>query len=387
MKLSEKIRYAGVDDHREKNFENQWPLPKGISYNAYLVIDKKIALIDTADAAFADEFLRNIQAKLGDRRIDYLIVNHMEPDHSALLSLISREYPEVTIVTNAKAVPMIEGYHGITERIRVIREGETLPLGETSLQFFMVPMVHWPETMVTWCPEEKTLFSGDAFGCFGALNGNITDSKSSTFEEYKDEMIRYYANIVGKYGTPVQNALKKLGGLDIHRICSTHGPVWERQIADVVSLYDKMSRYEPLEHGVCIAYGSMYGNTEKAALELAERLQERGILYTLRNLTAESYSFALRDVFRFDTLVVGAPTYNNEIFPPVRQFLEGIRDRQIKGRRFAAFGSFTWIGGSVKQMTQMAVDAGFEILSEGLSFKQGYMPGKCDFDALADLCR
>jgi flavorubredoxin len=387
MKLSEKIRYAGVDDHREKNFENQWPLPKGISYNAYLVIDKKIALIDTADAAFADEFLRNIQAKLGDRRIDYLIVNHMEPDHSALLSLISREYPEVTIVTNAKAVPMIEGYHGITERIQVIREGESLPLGETSLQFFMVPMVHWPETMVTWCPEEKTLFSGDAFGCFGALNGNITDSKSSTFEEYKDEMIRYYANIVGKYGTPVQNALKKLGGLDIHRICSTHGPIWERQIADVVSLYDKMSRYEPLEHGVCIAFGSMYGNTEKAALELAEQLREREIPYTLRNLTAESYSFALRDVFRFDTLVVGSPTYNNEIFPPVRQFLEGIRDRQIKNRRFAAFGSFTWAGGSVKQMTQMAVDAGFEILREGLSFKQGYMPGKCDFDALADLCR
>ena len=387
MKLSEKIRYAGVDDHREKNFENQWPLPKGISYNAYLVIDKKIALIDTADAAFADEFLRNIQAELGDRRIDYLIVNHMEPDHSALLSLINREYPEVTIVTNAKAVPMIEGYHGITERIRVIREGESLPLGETSLQFFMVPMVHWPETMVTWCPEEKTLFSGDAFGCFGALNGNITDSKSTIFEEYKDEMIRYYANIVGKYGTPVQNALKKLGGLDIHRICSTHGPIWERQIADVVSLYDKMSRYEPLEHGVCIAFGSMYGNTEKAALELAEQLREREIPYTLRNLTAESYSFALRDVFRFDTLVVGSPTYNNEIFPPVRQFLEGIRDRQIKGRRFAAFGSFTWIGGSVKQMTQMAVDAGFEILSEGLSFKQGFMPGKCDFDALADLCR
>jgi flavorubredoxin len=248
-------------------------------------------------------------------------------------------------------------------------------------------MVHWPETMVTWCPEEKTLFSGDAFGCFGALNGNVTDSKSSTFKEYKDEMIRYYANIVGKYGTPVQNALKKLGGLDIHRICSTHGPVWERQIADVVSLYDKMSRYEPLEHGVCIAYGSMYGNTEKAALELAERLQERGIPYTLRNFTAESYSFALRDVFRFDTLVVGAPTYNNEIFPPVRQFLQGIRDRQIKRRRFAAFGSFTWIGGSVKQMTQMAVDAGFEILSEGLSFKQGYRTGKCDFDSLADLCR
>lgn len=387
MKLTEKIRYVGVDDHREKNFENQWPLPKGVSYNSYLVVDERIALIDTADAAFAEEFLRNIRAEIGDRSVDYLVVNHMEPDHSALQSLIRREYPDVTIVTNAKAVPMIEGFQGIADGIQVIREGECLPLGETTLQFFMVPMVHWPETMVTWCPEERTLFSGDAFGCFGALNGNITDSESSTFKEYKDDMMRYYANIVGKYGTPVQNALKKLGGLDIHRICSTHGPVWENQLAEVIALYDKMSRYEALEHGVCIAYGSMYGNTEAAALELAERLQERGIPYALHNLTAESYSYALRDVFRFDTLIVGSPTYNTGIFPPVRQFMEGVRDRQIKRRKFASFGSYTWAGGSARCLDEMATSAGWELLCDGLVFKQGYSPEKCDMTPLADRCR
>lgn len=387
MKLSEKIRYVGVDDHRDKLFENQWPLPKGVSYNSYLVIDRKIALIDTADEAFADEFLQNIKAEISSRPIDYLVVNHMEPDHSALQSLIRREYPEITIVTNAKAVPMIEGFQGITDRIQVIQEGECLPLGETSLQFFMVPMVHWPETMVTWCPEESTLFSGDAFGCFGALNGYITDYKSNTFNEYKDEMIRYYANIVGKYGTPVQNALKKLGELDIHRICSTHGPVWESQFAQVIGLYDSLSRYEPVEHGVCIAYGSMYGNTAKAAQELALQLDKRGVPYKLHDLTAESYSFALRDVFRYDTVAVGSPTYNAGIFPPVRQLIEGICDRQVKNRKFAAFGSYTWAGGSIRCLMQMAADAGFEVLHEGLVFKQAYSAEKCRMDEIADRCR
>lgn len=387
MKLSDKIRYVGVDDHREKHFENQWPLPEGISYNSYLVIDGKVALVDTADAAFAGEYLRRIQAELDGRAVDYLIVNHMEPDHSALQGLVRQEYPGVTIVTNAKAAPMIEGFQGITDNIRIIREGECLPLGETSLEFYMIPMVHWPETMVTWCPEEKTVFSGDAFGCFGALNGNTIDSDPGTFDKCQAEMIRYYSNIVGKYGTPVQSALKKLGGFDVQRICSTHGPVWENEIPAVIGLYDRMSRYEPLEHGVCLAYGSMYGNTEKAAQDFAGQLEKRGIPYAMHDLTAESCSFALRDVFRFDTIVLGSPTYNAEIFPPVRQLMEGICDRQIKNRRFAAFGSFTWAGASVRLLTQMAAGAGLEFLCDGISFKQGYRPGKCDMGALADLCK
>lgn len=384
MKLSERIRYVGVNDHSTELFERQWPLPYGVSYNSYLVIDEKVALIDTAAAAFEDEFLENIKNEIGDRKIDYLIVNHMEPDHSALQTAIRSEYPDCTIVTNAKAVPMIEGFNGLTDNVRTIKEGECLPLGETSLQFFMVPMVHWPETMVTWCAEEKTLFSGDAFGTFKAVNNVVTDSNPDTFEEYKDEMTRYYASIVGKYASPVQSALKKLGGLEIKRICSTHGPVWENHISDVVQYYDKLSRYEA-SRGVCLAYGSMYGNTEKAALALAEAIQRRGIPCELHNLTEENYSFALCDVFKFDTIVLGSPTYNNGIFPPVRQLMEGICDRQVKNRRFFAFGSCCWAPASVKLLGEMAVTAGFEILNEGVTFKQGYNTSKFNADALAAL--
>ncbi len=384
MRLSERIRYVGVNDHQTELFERQWPLPYGVSYNSYLVVDEKVALIDTAAAQFADEFFANIKSEIGDRPIDYLVVNHMEPDHSALQAAVRKEYPACEIVTNAKAAPMIEGYQGITDNIKIIKEGESLSLGEVSLQFFMVPMVHWPETMVTWCPEENTLFSGDAFGSFKAVPVGVIDSKSGTFADYQDEMTRYYASIVGKYGSPVQAALKKLNGLEIKRICSTHGPVWENSISQVIALYDRLSRYDS-DHGVCLAYGSMYGNTEKAALELAEAIKAKGIPCAVHNLTEEDYSFALRDVFKYDTVILGSPTYNNGIFPPVRQLMQGICDRMVKGRRFVAFGSFTWAAASVKLLNEMAMAAGFEILSEGITFKQGYTKAKFDAEALASL--
>ena len=280
---------------------------------------------------------------------------------------------------------MIEGYQGITDNIKVIREGECLSLGSVDLQFFMVPMVHWPETMVTWCPQERTLFSGDAFGSFRTFPESVVDSQSDIFNEYKDEMTRYYSNIVGKYAAPVQAALKKLSGLEICRICSTHGPVWENHIPEVVSLYDKFSRYEPLEHGVCLAYGSMYGNTEKAALALAESLKEHNIPFSLHNLNEESYSFALRDVFRYDTVILGSPTYNNGILPPVRQLMEAICDRLVKNRRFFAFGSFTWAAASVRLLNEMATAAGIEILGEGITFKQGFSPAKFDSESIVSL--
>lgn len=384
MRLSERIRYVGVNDYQTELFERQWPLPYGVSYNSYLVVDNKVALIDTAAAQFSEEFFANIKAEIGDRPVDYLVVNHMEPDHSALQAAVRREYPACAIVTNAKAAPMIEGYQGITDNIKVIKEGESLSLGEVSLRFFMVPMVHWPETMVTWCPEENTLFSGDAFGSFKAVPADVIDSKSGTFADFQDEMTRYYASIVGKYGSPVQAALKKLNGLEIKRICSTHGPVWENSIAQVIALYDRLSRYDA-DHGVCLAYGSMYGNTAKAALELAEAIKAKGIPCEVHDLTAEDYSFALRDVFKYDTVILGSPTYNNGIFPPVRQLMQGICDRLVKGRRFMAFGSFTWAAASVKLLNEMATAAGFEILSEGITFKQGYSKSKFDAGAVASL--
>lgn len=393
-KISEKIRYVGVNDHHKVIFEGMWPLPFGVTYNSYLVVDDKIALIDTAEADFSKEFLSNIRSEIGDRKIDWLVVNHMEPDHSSLMKEIRETYPDIQIVTNAKAVPMINGYYGITDNIRIVKEGDTLDLGGTTLRFHMAPMVHWPETMVTYLVEEATLFSGDAFGTFGAVDGEITDSGASLcgwldksadcFSEFRDEMTRYYSNIVGKYGQMVQAALKKLSGLEIKRICSTHGPVWEKHVSDVVAYYDRLSRYGA-ERGVCIAYSTMYGNTAKAAKALAAELSARGVKNVLHNLCTENVSYAYRDVFKYDTIAIGAPTYNNDIFPPAYNFMYGICARLVKDRRFFAFGSYTWAGASVKKLNEMAEGQGFSLVSDGISFPQGYTSAKCDMAAIAEL--
>lgn len=392
-RISDRIRYVGVNDLKKVIFEGLWPLPYGVSYNSYLVIDEKTALIDTAEAGFVGEYLDNIRKESGDRKLDYLVINHMEPDHSSLIAAVKNEYPEITIVTNAKAVPMLKGYYGIEDGIHVVKEGDSLSLGETGLKFFMAPMVHWPETMVTYLEAERTLFSGDAFGSFGAVDDGITDSvaklhgnKNVTedcFSGFEDEMTRYYSNIVGKYGQTVQAALKKLSGLEIGRICSTHGPVWEKDINKVVGLYDRLSRYEG-EKGVCIVYASMYGNTAKAAKALASELLKRNVPYAIHDLCTENVSFAYSDAFRYSTIVAGAPTYNNDIFPPVYNFMYGLGARLLKNRRFAAFGSYTWAAASVRLLNEMAGKYGFELLSDGISFAQGYSEEKCDMAELAE---
>ncbi len=391
-KISERIRYVGVSDHDDFLFEGLWPVKYGVSYNSYLVTDDKIALIDTVEAGHEEEYLGNIREAIGSKPVDYLIVNHMEPDHSSLISLMTESYPDMVIVTNAKAVPMIRGYHGLgEERIHVVKEGDRLDLGSCGLTFYMAPMVHWPETMVTWLEEEKTLFSGDAFGTFGALNDEIKDLETVTGpdggrESFFNEMIRYYANIVGKFGGPVQTALKKLAALPIERICSTHGPVWEVMVPKVVDLYDRLSRYEA-EAGVCIAYGSMYGNTEKAALALAEELEVMGVPVAVHNLNVENVSEALRDVFKYDTIAVGAPTYNGGIYPPAEAFMKAVSSRTVKNRRFFAFGSYTWAGTSVRQLNEIASSLGFEPIADGISFAQGYSADKCDMAAIAGLMK
>lgn len=388
-KISDRIYYIGVNDFDKVLFEGLWPLPYGVSYNSYLVVDEKVALIDTVEAGFEEEFLANVHEAIGERAIDYLVVNHMEPDHSSLIAYMLEKYPSLQIVANAKTVPMLQGYYGTPqERIQVMKEGDSLCLGSCKLSFHMIPMVHWPETMVTWLAEEGTLFAGDAFGTFKAVDDEVIDNED-TFEEYRDEMIRYYSNIVGKYGTPVQAALKKLSGLEIKRVCSTHGPVWETSIPQVVALYDKMSRYE-VERGVCIVYGSMYGNTAAAADALAMELEARGVPYAIHDLACNNagelgVSGALRDVFKYDTIVVGSPTYNNGIFPPVETFMKALQARLIKGRRFFAFGSYTWSGASVSLLNAMAESMGYDILGAGLSFPQAYTREKCDMSAVADM--
>ena len=388
-KISDRIYSVGVNDDDKVLFEGLWPIPYGVSYNSYLVVDEKVALIDTVECGFEDEFLANINEAIGGRNIDYLVVNHMEPDHSSLVAYMLETYPGLQIIANAKTVPMLKGYYGTPEeRITVVGEGSSLSLGGCTLNFSLIPMVHWPETMVTWFAEENTLFSGDAFGTFGAVAEEIVD-EDGTFEQYKDEMIRYYACIVGKYGTPVQTALKKLSGLEIKRICSTHGPVWEQNIPQVVALYDRMSRYE-VERGVCIVYGSMYGNTAAAADALALELEARGIPYAIHDLAGNNagelgLSGALRDVFKYDTIIVGSPTYNNGIFPPVETFMKALQARLIKGRRFYSFGSYTWSGASVSLLNSLATAMGFELLGDGLSFAQAYTKEKVDMAAVADM--
>lgn len=389
QKISERIYSVGVNDSDKVLFEGLWPLPYGVSYNSYLVVDEKVALIDTVEAGFEEEFLENISQAIGERTIDYLVVNHMEPDHSSLVGYMLDKYPGLQIVANAKTVPMLQGYYGTPkEKILVMADGESLSLGGATLSFHMIPMVHWPETMVTWLQEEQTVFSGDAFGTFGVVGEDIVDSED-TFDLYRDEMIRYYSNIVGKYGTPVQSALKKLAGLPVARICSTHGPVWEKNVSEVVGLYDKLSRYE-VERGVCIVYGSMYGNTAAAADALALELEARGIPCVVHDLAGNNagelgISGAIRDAFKYDTIIAGSPTYNNGIFPPVETFMKALKSRLIKGRRFYAFGSYTWAGSSVNQLNALAQEMGFELLGSGTSFAQAYTKEKFNAAAIADL--
>lgn len=409
MKISERVRYVGVNDSEKQLFEGIWPLPFGISYNSYLIVDRKIALIDTIDKGFEEEYLRNISREIGNRSIDYLIVNHTEPDHSSLISLILNIYPGILVIASPKAVPMLKGYYGLTEDdILAVRDGDKLSLGTSELTFFHTPMVHWPETMMTWLAVESTIFSGDAFGTFGALNHGITDTTfkcgctagehshysangfhhgtADAFSMYIDEMIRYYSNIIGKYGSAVQTALKRLSHLKINRICSTHGPVWENQTSGVMALYNRLSLNEA-EKGVCVAFGSMYGNTAEAARTLAQELSEIGIPVFLHDLSIENMSASLRDIFRYNTLVLGSPTYNGGIFPPVETFLHAIAARMLRGRNFVAFGSYTWTQASVRLMNDYAATHGFNIIHPGISFPQAYTPEKCNMKILAETIR
>ena len=371
------IHYVGVNDRTTTRFEALWSLPTGVSYNAYLAAGEKIALIDTVEEAFGSRLEDNIREAIGDRAIDYLIVNHMEPDHSSSITALRRIYPHMQIVGNAKTLQMIGGFYGIASGTIEVKEGDTLDLGGKTLSFHMIPMVHWPETMVTWCAEERTLFTGDAFGTFGALDGGITDSQVET-DRYWDEMRRYYACIVGKYGGPVQKALQKVRTLPVATICPTHGPVWQQQIAKVMDIYDRLSRYEG-EPGVVIAYGSMYGNTEQMAERIARNLAAEGVgPVRVYNLSYADPSVVLRDVFRFDTLLVGGPTYNGGLFPPVAELLDRIAARCVPNRNFGFFGSFCWAGASVRLLAEFAQKMKWEPICEPVEMKQGFSREICD---------
>ena len=350
QQIAKDVYYVGVNDRQKHKFENMLPLPYGVSYNSYLIVDEKTALVDTVDIAMGDIFIDKIQSQLQARTLDYLIINHMEPDHSGSIRLLRKYYPEIIIVGNSKTLSMVEGFYGVDDNMLEIKDSETLSLGTHKLQFHLTPMVHWPETMMTYDETEKILFSGDAFGCFGTLDGTVLDSELNV-DKYWDEMIRYYANIVGKYGSAVQKALKKLTPLDIEIICSTHGPVWKEYIAEVVDMYDQLSRYRT-EEGVVIVYGSMYGNTELMAETVAQGLAEGGIKnIIIHNVSKSDASDIVRDVFKYRGLIVGSPTYSNELYPEVESLLRKIEIRGVKNHVFGCFGSYTWASAAVKRLT------------------------------------
>lgn len=371
IKIKDDLFYVGVNDRTKELFENLWPLPKGVSYNSYVLKDEKTVLFDTVDICYSDVFLQKLETALDGKPLDYVIINHMEPDHSGSLGLLRSRYPNVEIVGNKRTADMVQGFYGITDRVKVIADGEELSLGKHKLVFYLTPMVHWPETMMTYDTTDKILFSGDAFGTFGTIDGGITDAQLHP-ERYYDEMIRYYSNVVGKFGSPVQAALRKLANLDIKYICSTHGPTWTLpdQIQKVVSIYDKLSKYEG-DEGVVIAYGSMYGHTEQMAETVAYELAQQGIREViLHNVSKRSHSYILRDIFKYRGLIVGSPTYNNKLYPEVEYLLSKIESRDMKNRYFGYFGSFTWAGAAVKRLAQFAEDVKFEVIGEPVEVKQ-----------------
>ncbi|MDR0972473.1 MAG: FprA family A-type flavoprotein [Prevotellaceae bacterium] len=369
-----RVHYVGVNDTTKHLFENLWVLPYGVSYNSYLIADDKVALVDTVDARMFSEYLTKIRQVIGERPIDYLIINHMEPDHSGAIKLIRQYYPQITIVGNKQTFGMIEGFYGIYDNRLVVKDGETLDLGHHKLTFHLTPMVHWPETMMTYDATEQILFSGDAFGCFGALAGAYMDTNMDT-TPYWDEMIRYYACIVGKYGEPVQRALKKLSGLSLQVIASTHGPVWTEEITRVVGVYDRLSRYEPDRDGVLIIYGSMYGNTERMAEVIAAQLSADGIKdICVHPVSTSDISDILKDVFRYKYILLGSPTYNGEIFPAVESVMHKIAARQVKNRTFGFFGSYSWAGAAVKKMKAFAEANNWQLIGDPVEMKHAMTP-------------
>jgi len=370
QEIAKDIFYVGVNDRQKHKFENMIPIPNGVSYNSYLINDEKTALIDTVDISFGDIFIDKIESTLQGKKLDYLIINHMEPDHSGSIRMLRKNFPEVTIVGNSKTLSMVEGYYGVTENTMEITDGQSLSLGKHELVFHFTPMVHWPETMMTYDKAEKVLFSGDAFGCFGTLDGSVID-KNLDINRYWDDLASYYANIVGKYGAAVQKALKKLTPLEINVICSTHGPIWKEYISEVVDLYDRYSRYSG-KNGVVIVYGSMYGNTELMAETVAQGVAEAGVKnIIIHNVSKTDSSVILRDIFKYKALIVGSPTYSNELYPEIESLLRKVEIRGVKNRVFGCFGSFTWASAAVKRLNTFVETMKWQSAQISVDEKQG----------------
>lgn len=347
MTITEDIKYVGVNDHDIDLFEGQYQVENGMAYNSYVITDDKIAIFDTVDAHFSEEWLANIKNVLGDAKPDYLIIQHMEPDHSASIGIFMENYPDTTIVASAKAFNIMKQFFGCdyAEHQLVVKEKDTLELGKHTLTFVAAPMVHWPEVIMTYDSYAKVFFSADAFGKFGALDVE---------EDWACEARRYYFGIVGKYGAQVQALLKKAAGLDIQTICPLHGPVLNENLDFYLNLYQTWSAYEPEDKGVLIAYTSVYGNTKKAAELLAQMLVDKGCeKVAITDLARDDIAEAVEDAFRYDRLVLATTTYNGDVFPFMREFIESLTERNYQKRTIGLIENGSWAATAAKVMRQL----------------------------------
>ena len=379
MYISQDIKYVGVTDNKIDLFESQYKVPDGISYNSYVITDEKTAVMDTADKNFTEEWLGNIKNTLGAKSPDYLIVQHMEPDHSASIAEFMKQYPDTTVVGNAKTFAMIKGFFPelTIANTLTVKEGDTLTLGKHTLSFIFAPMVHWPEVMVTYDSTDKVLFSADGFGRFGAPDSD---------KDWAEEARRYYIGIVGKYGTQVQNLLKKASALDIAVICPLHGPVLSENLGYYLDLYNKWSSYTPETDGIMIAYTSVYGNTRKAAELLRDKLAEKGAEVLLTDLARSDMSKAVSDAFKYSKLVLATTTYNADIFPFMRIFIEGITERNYQNRTIAFIENGSWAPMAAKVMTGMFEKSkNLTVLEESVKITSALNEeSKAQLDALAE---
>lgn len=352
-KVTDDLIYVGGSDRRLSRFENLFPIPKGVSYNSYVLLDEKTVLFDTADESISRQYIENVVHALNGRPLDYMVVQHMEPDHCAMIDDMLRRYPEAKMVCSAKAVGMFAQFYGtdVAARALVVKEGDKLSTGEHTLHFVMAPMVHWPEVMVTYDEKDKILFSADAFGTFGALAGNIFDDEITFDTTWMNDARRYYTNIVGKYGVQVQALLKKAASLDIEMICPLHGPIWRKDLSLLLEKYQKWSTYEPEDKTVMIAYATMYGNTENAANVLAGMLADKGVKnIAMYDVSETDVSELVAESFRCSHLVLAAPTYNSRIQPKMEAYLSDIKALNLQNRTVAVIDNGTWAATAGKQM-------------------------------------
>ncbi len=388
-KVKDDLIYVGGSDRRLSRFENLFPIPKGVSYNSYVLLDEKTVLFDTADESISRQYIENVVHALNGRPLDYMVVQHMEPDHCAMIDDMLRRYPEAKMVCSAKAVGMYAQFYGtdVAARALVVKEGDKLSTGEHTLHFVMAPMVHWPEVMVTYDEKDKILFSADAFGTFGALAGNIFDDEITFDATWMNDARRYYANIVGKYGVQVQTLLKKAASLDIEMICPLHGPIWHKDLGLLLEKYQKWSTYEPEDKTVMIAYATMYGNTENAANVLAGMLADKGVKnIAMYDVSETDVSELVAESFRCSHLVLAAPTYNSGIQPKMEAYLSDIKALNLQNRTVAVIDNGTWAATAGKQMIGMLEGMkNMTILENPISIKSALAENQLGaLEALAD---